>query len=87
MLYTPHNHLFFLQITHLLAHALSTAAAVGIAVSGTVIFVVALLFIVTFLLARKHSHSKRTAGELYETPDAIGMKENEAYTKPIKHST
>jgi len=27
----------------------------------------------------KCSHSRQTFGELYETPDAIGMKENEAY--------
>ena len=63
--------------------SLSTAATIGIAVSGTVILVVlvVLLLIMTFLLARKHSHSKQVllAGKLYETPDDIGMKENEAY--------
>ena len=39
-----------------------------------------LLLAVTVLLVRKHSHSKQTTGELDETPDAIGMKENEANT-------
>ena len=58
---------------------LSTAATVGIAVSGTVLLVVVLLVVVIFVLARKYLHSKQTAGELYETSDAIGMKQNEAY--------
>ena len=35
------------------------------------------MVLVTMLV--KCSHSKNTAGELYETPDAIGMKQNEAY--------
>ena len=37
------------------------------------------MVIVSVVVVIKCSHSKRTAGELYETPDAIGMKENEAY--------
>ena len=40
---------------------------------------VVLLLVVIFVLARKHSNSKQTAGEHYETSDAIGMKENEAF--------
>jgi len=79
MLYTCYNHII-LPTDH---SSLSTAATIGIAVSGTVILVVlvVLLLIMTFLLARKHSHSKQVllAEKLYETPDAIGMKENEAY--------
>ena len=37
------------------------------------------MVIVSVVVLIKCSHSKQTAGELYETPDAIGMKENEAY--------
>ena len=37
------------------------------------------MIIVSVVMLIKCSHSKQTAGELYETPDAIGMKENEAY--------
>ena len=40
--------------------------------------VVVVVVIVSVVLI-KCSHSKQTAGELYGTPDAIGMKENEAY--------
>ena len=75
-----HSQPSVLPADHTSVSPLSTAATVGIAVSGTVIFVVALLLVVTFLLARKHSYSKQIAGELYEIPlNAIGMKENEAY--------
>ena len=35
--------------------------------------------VVSVAVVMKHSHSKQTAGELYETSDAIGMKDNEAY--------
>ena len=35
-------------------------------------------------MLRKCSHSKNTAGELYETPDVIGMKQNEAYGTNIQ---
>ena len=58
---------------------LNTAAIIGpvIAVSILVIFTVMVMVLVTMLV--KCSHSKNTAGELYETPDAIGMKQNEAY--------
>jgi len=72
-----------LPTDHTYVSSLNTAATIGITVSGTVILVVlvVLLLIMTLLLARKHSHSKQVllAGELHETPDAIGMKENEAY--------
>ena len=34
------------------------------------------MIIVSVVMLIKCSHSKQTAGELYETPDAIGMKEN-----------
>ena len=46
--------------------------------------VVVLLLAVTIVLVRKHSHSKQTTGELYETPDAIGMKENVAYRANLR---
>jgi len=68
-----------LPTDHTSPSPLSTAATIGIGVSGTVVLVVVLLLVVIFVLARKHLHSKQTAGELYETSDAIGMKENEAY--------
>jgi len=77
-----------LPTDHTYVSSLSTAATVGIAVSGTVILVVlvVLLSIMTFLLAWKHSHSKQVllARKLYEPPDAIGMKENEAYGTNIQ---
>ena len=69
MLYTP-SQPSVLPADHTSVSPLNTAAAVGIAVSGTVqniIFIVTLLLlVVTFLLVRKHSHSKQTSGELYE---------------------
>ena len=60
-----------LPTDHASASPLSTAATVGIAVSGTVILVVVLLVVVIFVLARKHLHSKQTTGEPYETSDAM----------------
>ena len=70
-----------LPTVHTSVSPLSTAGAatIGIALSGTVIFVVVLLLVATFLLARKQSHSKQTAANLYETPDAITTKENKSY--------
>lgn len=75
-----------LPTDHTSVSPLSTAGAatIGTALSGTVIFVVVLLLVVAFLLARKQSHSKQTAGNLYETPDAITMKENRAYRSNIQ---
>ena len=35
--------------------------------------------VVSVAVVMKHSHSKRTAGELRETSDAIGLKRNQAY--------
>jgi len=35
--------------------------------------------VVSVAVVMKHSHSKQTAGGLYETLDAIGMEQNEAY--------
>ena len=75
--YTPHPSV--LPAGHSSVRPLSTAATIGIAVSGIVILVVVLVLVATFLLAMKKSHSKQAAGNVYETPDAISMKENEAY--------
>ena len=72
MLYTSN-----LFADHTPASPLSSTAIIGIAAPGTVIVVVVLLFAVTILLVRKHSHSKQTTVGLYEIP---GMKEpDEAY--------
>jgi len=43
------------------------------------VILMAVVGVVSVAVVMKHSHSKQTAGELYETSDAIGMKENEAY--------
>ena len=60
---------------------LNMAAIIGPAIAASVLQLVILtvVVIVSVVVVIKCSHSKRTAGELYETPDAIGMKENEAY--------
>ena len=64
---------------------LSTAAVIGIVLASIVAILMAVV-VVSVAVVMKHSHSKQTAGELYETPgelyetpDAIGMKQNEAY--------
>ena len=59
---TPH----FLPADRTSASPLSTAAIIGIAVSGTVILVVVLLLAVTLLLGWKYLHSKQTAEELIQ---------------------
>ena len=46
-------------------------------IAASVIFTI--VVIVSVIVLIKCSHSKNTAGELHETSDAIGMKENEAY--------
>ena len=57
---------------------LSMAAIIGpIAASVLVIFTI--VVIVSDVMLIRHSHSKETAGELYETPVDAGMEENEMY--------
>ena len=56
----------FLPADRTSASPLSTAAIIGIAVSGTVILVVVLLLAVTLLLGWKYLHSKQTAGALIQ---------------------
>jgi len=57
---------------------LSTAAVIGIVLASIVAILMAVV-VVSVAVVMKRSHSKQTAGELYETPDAIGMEQNEAY--------
>ena len=59
---------------------LSRADIIGPAIAAPVLaifFIIVIIVSVTMLI--KCSHSKNTAGELYETPDVIGMKQNERY--------
>ena len=53
-------------------------AVIGIVLAPILVILTAVV-VVSVAVVMKHSHSKRTAGELHETSDAIGMKENEAY--------
>jgi len=59
---------------------LSRADVIGPAIAAPVL---AIFFIIVIIVSVsmhiKCSHSKNTAGELYETPDVIGMKQNERY--------
>jgi len=57
---------------------LSTSAVTGIVLASIVAILMAVV-VTSVAVVMKHSHSKQTAGEQYETPDAISMKENEAY--------
>ena len=58
---------------------LNRAAIIGPAIAAPVLIIVTIVVIVSVTVLIKCSHSKNTAGELNETPDVIGMKQNEAY--------
>jgi len=58
---------------------LSMADIIGPAIAAPVLVIFAIVVIVSVTMLIKCSHFKNTAGELYETPDVIGMKQNERY--------
>ena len=55
---------------------LSIAAVIGI-VLGSILAILMAVVVILVAVVMKHSHSKQATGELYETPDSIGMRENE----------
>ena len=63
---------------------LNMAAIIGPAITASVLVIFTIVVIVSVI---KCSHSKKAAENLYETPDPIGMEENEEYGTNTRNQT